>query len=153
MWEEACGIALGHRARRPGGTMTDLTYGFQRRLAGTTLEEAREAIVAALKEEGFGVLTEIDVQATLASKLGVEFRPYRILGACNPQLAHRALAEDPHVGLLLPCNVVVQEMAPGEVLVSIADPRAIFRVVDTPALEALAHDVEQRLRRALDRIA
>jgi uncharacterized protein (DUF302 family) len=103
--------------------MGTLRYGFERRLADSTFDQAVEKVTAALKSEGFGVLTEIDVKATLRKKLDVDFRRYVILGACNPNLAHRALAAEPQIGLLLPCNVVVQEAPEGGVVVSIADPR------------------------------
>ena len=101
------------------------TYGFGRLLSDVTFEKARENVTDALKSEGFGVLTEIDVSQTLKKKLNLDFRRYIILGACNPGLAHRALIAEPEIGLLLPCNVVLQE-EPGGVAVSIADPRAMF---------------------------
>jgi uncharacterized protein (DUF302 family) len=125
----------------------DRTYGFEKRLEHTTVAAALERVAAALKTEGFGILTQIDVKDTLRKKIDVDFRPYLILGACNPSLAHRALTIDPQIGLLLPCNVVIQE-APGEsVVVSIADPRAMFTVVDNPALAPIVDEVDQRLRR------
>jgi uncharacterized protein (DUF302 family) len=129
--------------------MSAPAYGFETRLA-TGFDAAVEAVTAALKQEGFGVLTRIDVRETLQQKIGVAFRPYLILGACNPQLAHRALLAEPQIGLLLPCNAVVQETADGAVLVSIADPKAMFSLVDTPELRAVADEAEQRLRRVMD---
>ena len=128
--------------------MGSLRYGFEKRLARTTFEQAVEKVTAALKSEGFGVLTEIDVQDTLKKKLGVDFRRYVILGACNPNLAHRALGAEQQIGLLLPCNVVVQE-APEGVVVSIADPRAMFTLVDNAALTPVADEADQRLRRVI----
>lgn len=130
--------------------MGTLRYGFERRLADTTFEQAVEKVTAALKSEGFGVLTEIDVKATLRKKLDVDFRRYVILGACNPKLAHRALAAEPQIGLLLPCNVVVQEAPEGAVVVSMADPRAMFAMVDNPAVAPVAAEADERLRRVID---
>lgn len=125
-----------------------VTYGFGRLLAGVTFEKARERVTDALKGEGFGVLTEIDVSQTLKKKLDIDFRRYLILGACNPGLAHRALIAEPEIGLLLPCNVVLQE-DPGGVAVSIADPRAMFGMVGNPALESVVAEADERLRRVL----
>src|SRR5688572_9817535 len=100
-------------------------YGFQRHLEHASVDEALKRVTAALNHEGFGILTHIDVKETLKKKLDVDFRRYLILGACNPSLAHKALNTDPQIGLLLPCNVVVQETMDGGVIVSIADPRAM----------------------------
>lgn len=111
--------------------------------------EAVAATREALATEGFGVLTEIDVQATLAKKLEVTTRPYLILGACNPGLAHRALQIDPAIGTLLPCNVVVAEDEQGRVSVAAIDPVAMFAVVENPALTPIVDDVRARLQRAL----
>ncbi len=130
--------------------MAQLRYGFERRLADTGFDRVVEGVTAALKGEGFGVLSEIDVQATLKKKLDVAFRRYVILGACNPELAHRALAAEPQIGLLLPCNVVVQEAPEGGVVVSIADPRAMFSMVDNPAVAPVAAEADERLRRVID---
>ena len=129
--------------------MNELRYGFERTLGTVGLEEAERRVTDALKTEGFGVLTRIDVKETLKKKLDVDFRPYIILGACNPPLAKRALDAEPQIGLLLPCNVVVQEDEDGEVVVSIADPKAMFTVVDNPAVAPIASEVEVRLRRVL----
>ncbi len=111
--------------------------------------EAVTAARAALSTEGFGVLTEIDVQATMAKKLDVTTQPYLILGACNPELAHRALRIDPGIGTLLPCNVVVAEDEEGRVFVAAIDPVAMFAVVENPALAPIVDDVRARLQRAL----
>ncbi len=124
-------------------------YGITKHLPRTSVEEARERAIAALKVEGFGVLTEIDVQKTLKEKLGVDHPPYRILGACNPPLAYRALQGDPGVGLLLPCNVVVAAHPDGGSVVSVVDPRAMFSVVDHPGLAPVVAEVEARLRRVI----
>ena len=129
-----------------------MRYGFERTLRVTTVAQALERVTAALAAEGFGILTRIDVKETLKNKLDVEFRDYVILGACNPRLAHRALVAEPQIGLLLPCNVVVQRSDDG-VVVSIADPSAMFRIVDNPALEPIAKDADERLRRVIDSIA
>ena len=130
--------------------MAAVSYGIERRLETATFDEAIAKVTEALKKEGFGVLTEIDVKDTLKKKLDVEFRRYRILGACNPQLAHKALLAEPQIGLLLPCNVVVQEPADGfGVVVSAQAPRAMFEVVNNPKLDEVAADADARLRRVI----
>ena len=114
--------------------MASSEYGYEKTLSGVTVDGAKAKVIEALKAEGFGVLTEIDVKATLKKKLDVDFPPYAILGACNPRLAHRALQTEPGIGLLLPCNVVVRESDTGT-QVAIASPRAMFSIVDLAALE------------------
>ncbi|HEX6798293.1 MAG TPA: DUF302 domain-containing protein [Ktedonobacterales bacterium] len=122
-------------------------YGFGATL-GVAYEEAIPLVKAALKVEGFGVLTEIDVRQTLKEKLGAEMAPYLILGACNPPLAHRALTAEPQIGLLLPCNVVVR--AEGDhVRVEAADPVAMLGIVGNPQLDTVAAEAKQRLRRVI----
>lgn len=116
------------------------------------IDQAVERVKALLKDEGFGVLCDIDVRKTLAEKLGREFRPYRILGACNPVLAYEALGTDPQLGLLLPCNVVVQEES-GHAIVSAIDALAMLSVANNPALQPIAREVNERLARVLDRMA
>lgn len=133
--------------------MSNPTYGFVAVLTDTSFDEAIERVTAALADQGFGVLTQIDVKATLAKKLGIDFRHYTILGACNPQLAHRGLEAEPHLGLLLPCNVVVQQTADDVVTVSIADPKAMFTMVDNPSVAPVAEEAEQRLLRVLAALA
>lgn len=129
----------------------DVPYGITRRLPGTRLAAARERTIESLKAQGFGVLTEIDVAATLDKKLGVKVDPYVILGACNPDLAHRALRAEPGIGLLLPCNVVLTEDG-ADVLVSAASPKAMFSVVQAASgdVVAIADEAEARLRKAIE---
>ncbi|HEY8322383.1 MAG TPA: DUF302 domain-containing protein [Candidatus Baltobacteraceae bacterium] len=120
---------------------------------GLTFENAVDAAKAFLKDEGFGVLCEIDVQATLREKLGVTFRPYRILGSCNPTLAHRALTAEPQIGLLLPCNLVVQEID-GTTHVSAIDANAMLGVAGAGSeLSPVASDANERLGRVLERLS
>jgi uncharacterized protein (DUF302 family) len=113
----------------------------------TSYEAALGRVAEALKAEGFGVLTEIDVQATLKQKVGVAFRPYKILGACNPPLAHRALTTAPEAGLLLPCNVTVALADDGLIDVALVDPLAMPGVIDNPALSPIAAEARTRLER------
>ena len=115
-------------------------------------DKAIEKVTGALKEEGFGVLTDIDVRATLKTKLGVEWQPYRILGACNPQLAHRALLTEDKIGVMLPCNVIVQQRADGDVEVAAIDPTASMQGVGKPALSDLAETVRNKLSAVLARL-
>ena len=116
-------------------------------------DDAVVAVTEALKTEGFGVLTEIDVSATLKAKLGIEKRPYRILGACNPALANQALSAEPEIGVLLPCNVVVMEDEQDQVQVLFMDPSAVLTLVDKPGIETLASEVRERLQRVATAIA
>ena len=132
--------------------MKDITneYSFGKQVS-LTYEAAVEAITEALKEEGFGVLTEIDMQSTFKKKLNADFRRYAILGACNPTLAHRALSDEIAIGLLLPCNVVVYEEGEGSVI-AIADPIAMLGIADNALLKSVAEEARTRLQRALEHV-
>jgi uncharacterized protein (DUF302 family) len=112
------------------------------------MEDIEQRVVDALKVEGFGVLTEIDVKATLKSKLGVDKKPYKILGACIPPLANQAIEVEPDIGILLPCNVVLREEDDGSVVISFMDPVAVLKLVDQPLIGDIAVDVRQRLQAA-----
>ncbi len=127
-------------------------YGFSVSLKGD-MQSIRERLTAELQKEGFGVLTEIDVAATLKKKIDVERRPYLILGACNPQLANQAINADPDIGLLLPCNVVLREEEDASITVGFMDPAAVLGLVDKPGVEALAGEVRSRLERVRDAMA
>ena len=111
------------------------------------LSLVEEKVIAALADEGFGVLTEIDVQATLKKKLGLEQRPYKILGACNPHLAHQAIEAEPEIGVLLPCNVVLRQDESGQNIVTFMDPEAVLTLVDRDDVVDLAKEVRSRLQR------
>jgi len=126
--------------------LTPYAIGDTVRLA-TDFERAYSLTVAALKEEGFGVLTEIDVKETMRKKLGVDFPAYKILGACNPPLAHQALTAAPEVGLLLPCNVTLRQLEDGVCEVALVNPNAMLGVVQAPGLQAVAEQAAQRLQR------
>lgn len=125
-----------------------MTYYFSKTLS-TSFDDAVRRVTEALKQEGFGILTEIDVKATLKQKLGVDFRPYRILGACNPKLAHQALTLEGKIGTMLPCNVVVQETADRQIEIVAVDPVASMMAIDNPALRQTAEEVRERLRRVV----
>ncbi len=133
--------------------MKELRYGFGKSIQSDDFDGTKAAVIEALASEGFGVLAEIDVQATLKKKLDVDFRPYVILGACNPPLSHRALQAEAHIGLLLPCNVVVQQTGDNEVVVSALRPTSVFSLVDGDDISPVARDVEEKLRRVIESIS
>jgi len=126
-----------------------MSYHFSKTI-DAPFDQAVARVTEALKREGFGVLTDIDVAATLRAKLGASFRPYRILGACNPQLAHRALQLEDKIGTMLPCNVIVQQHDGGKVEVSAVDPVASMQAIDNPALAEVAAEVRAKLKRMVD---
>jgi uncharacterized protein (DUF302 family) len=126
-------------------------YGFGKQLE-MTFDTALERTIQALQQNGFGVLSDIDVAATMKKKLDIDMPPYRILGACNPPFAHRALSADPQIGLLLPCNVVVRQDGPGKVKVEFMDPNAVLELVDKPEVTQLAAEVRQQLVKAMEAI-
>lgn len=132
--------------------MSDADYGIVRHVA-VGYEEAVALTREALKEQGFGVLTEIDVKKTLKEKIDVDFKPYIILGACNPQLAHKALTAEPDIGLMLPCNVVVYEEGPGAATVEAISPMSALGVVENRGLQDVADQAEAKLTAAMDAVA
>lgn len=133
-----------------GATERSLGFGLELPLS---YEQAVERVTSALKEQGFGVLTTIDVKATLQEKLGEEFRPYTILGACNPPLAYRALSADLEIGLMLPCNVVVYEVEPGRSRVEFLDPETALGILGNDTLQPVAREAKARLERVAETLA
>jgi len=131
--------------------MKDTEYSMHRSLPGVAFDRALDVVTAALKEEGFGVLTRIDVAETLKTKIGVDFRPYVILGACNPVLANQALSADDNIGLMLPCNVVVAS-ADGGSEVAFVRPHAMMDIADAPEIRDVADQAQAKLERALEAV-
>ena len=130
---------------------TTTTYYYSKTI-DATLQEAEARVRDELQKEGFGVLTEIDVTATLKKKLDVDFRPYKILGACNPPAAHKALQAEDKIGTMLPCNVIVQETEDGRTEIAAVDPVASMQVVENEALHTVAEDIRNRLRTVIDNV-
>ncbi len=128
-----------------------MSYYFSK-IVEDSFEEVLERTISVLKDEGFGVLTEIDVQATLKKKLDVDFRKYWILGACNPPYAYKALLAEDKIGTMLPCNVIVQETPDGRVEVAAIDPIASMQAVENPGLMPVAEEVQKKLKAVVDRI-
>jgi len=128
-----------------------MTYYFSK-IVPLTFDEAIARATEVLGSEGFGVLTEIDVKATLKKKIDVDFRPYRILGACNPGFAHKALSAEDKIGTMLPCNVIVQQLDDGRVEVAAVDPVASMSAITNPALGDIANEVRSRLKRVIEKL-
>lgn len=122
------------------------------KMADCSFDEAVQRTLEALQQEGFGVLTDIDVQATLKKKLDVDFKKYRILGACHPASAFKALQTENKIGTMLPCNVIVQELAPGKVEIAAVNPTASMMAIQNEQLEAIASEITQKLERVIDRL-
>ena len=128
-----------------------MSYYFSKKIH-LSFDEAVQRVIAELKKEGFGVLTEIDVKATLKKKLDVDFRSYKILGACNPTFAYQALQNERMVGTMLPCNVIVQEAEGGEMEIAAIDPIASMQAIENPNLEQIAQQVRSKLKAVIDKV-
>ena len=128
-----------------------MSYYFTKTL-NLSFDTAITRVTEELKKEGFGILTDIDVKATLKKKLDVEFRKYRILGACNPPFAYKALQAEDKIGTMLPCNVIVQEISEGQVEVTAIDPVASMQAVENPALKKIATEISNKLKAVIDRV-
>lgn len=127
-----------------------MSYYYSKTLSCKDFDQAIEAVTAELKNEGFGVLTQIDVKDTLKKKIDVDFKKYRILGACNPKFAHKALSAEDKIGVFLPCNVVVEENEDGSIEVTAVDPIASMQSVQNDSLGPIATEIQQKLRRVID---
>lgn len=128
-----------------------MSYFFSKTLK-MDFDQVITVVTEELKKEGFGVLTEIDVKSTLKTKLNVDFRKYRILGACNPPYAYKALQIEPHIGTMLPCNVIVQELADGRIEVAAVDPLASMRAIQNDDLQSIAEEIQLKLRKVIDQL-
>lgn len=128
-----------------------MSYYFSKKLH-VTFEKAMSRVTEELRLEGFGILTEIDVTETLKRKLDVDFPNYTILGACNPPFAYRALQAEPKIGLMLPCNVVIRELADGEIEVSAVDPLASMQAIQNEELQSIAREIQEKLKKAIDKL-
>ena len=128
-----------------------MEYYFSKTIAGS-FDDAIQKVTEALKSEGFGILTEIDIKATLKKKLDVDFYNYKILGACNPPFAYKALLAEDKIGTMLPCNVIVQEKVPGKVEVSAVDPAASMQAIENEKLAAIATEIRNRLRKVVEQL-
>ena len=128
-----------------------MEYYFSKTIA-TSFDDAIQKVTDALKEEGFGILTEIDIKATLKKKLDVDFYNYKILGACNPPFAYKALLAEDKIGTMLPCNVIVQEKVPGKVEVSAVDPAASMQAIENKALAEIAIEIRARLQKVIEKL-
>jgi len=129
-----------------------MKYFFNKTLKGTSFESAIEKVTEELKKEGFGILTEIDVKETLKKKLDVDFKKYRILGACNPQFAYEALKAEDKIGVFLPCSVIVEEHEDGTIEVAAVDPIASMQAVENPSLGEVASEVQRRLKKVIEQL-
>ena len=127
-----------------------MSYYFSKSLANTSFDQAVEQTVLALKTEGFGILTEIDMKATLKKKLGVDFRNYKILGACNPPFAYKAFQAEDKIGTMLPCNVIVQQKTPDTIEVAAVDPIASMQAVINENLMEIAYEVREKLKKVIE---
>ncbi len=129
-----------------------MSYYFNKVLDGKSFDDAIELVTAELKNEGFGILTEIDVKETLKKKINVDFKKYKILGACNPHFAHKALKSEDKIGIFLPCNVIVEEHENGDIEVSVVDPVASMSSVENEALGSLASDIREKLFKVIENL-
>lgn len=127
-----------------------MNYYFSTTLKNVTFETAKEKVTEALKKEGFGILTNINVKETLKNKINVDFKPYEILGACNPHFAHKALLAEDKIGIMLPCNIVIEENEDGTIVVSAVDPIASMGAVKNNSLEEIAIEIQQKLKRVIN---
>jgi uncharacterized protein (DUF302 family) len=158
LWLDATGNRLKFISKTPStlkGHITKwsltMSYYFNKNI-DMSFEEAILKVTDELKKEGFGILTEIDVTATLKKKLDVDFRNYKILGACNPPYAYRALQAEPHIGVMLPCNIIIQELEHGKIEVAAVDPLASMQAIQNEELQAIAGEIQVKLRKVIDQL-